>query len=434
MRFFRLFRRGIAGEARRWVDEKLVTERQARQICGRYGVDYESGRSQTSAYGVLTGLGWLFIGLAVIVLIGGNWDEIPRAVRMTGLILLTLLTQAIALRKIRQGDDRSAAGLFLLGNLFFGASIILIAQIYHLGEHMPDGILWWALGCLPFAVMLVNPWLMLQCLLLSAVWFFTEANYGFYPLLFPLFIVGSGWVLLRGRESGPLFLATVGAVVVWVEYSLAFLWQEQNSLDFRTEHVAVGAALVIFLYLFGNWLKTTDSPVAGSYGATLSAWSLRLGLAGLLVLGFEEPWRELLRARWDHLPGLFGTVAVLIAAAFALSLKTGRVLLPTVLFGGYGATLAALLACGDSGAAVYFQVVSNLVLIAGGVRLVIRGIHSGTSHYFFLGVTVILLTALTRYFDLIGDYLGGALLFAVFAALLLGAARYWKHVQERGAA
>ena len=34
-------------------------------------------------------------------------------------------------------------GLFFLGNLFYGASIILVAQIYHLGEHMPDGVFWW---------------------------------------------------------------------------------------------------------------------------------------------------------------------------------------------------------------------------------------------------------------------------------------------------
>ena len=41
-------------------------------------------------------------------------------------------------------------------------------------------------------------------------------------------------------------------------------------------------------------------------------------------------------------------------------------------------------------------------------------------------MAAVLVTALVRYFDLIGDYFGGAVLFMVFAMLLLGAARYWK--------
>lgn len=74
------------------------------------------------------------------------------------------------------------------------------------------------------------------------------------------------------------------------------------------------------------------------------------------------------------------------------------------------------------------------MLIAVGIWLIIRGIHSGISHYFFLGVTAILLTAFMRYIDLIGDYIGGAVLFMVFAVLLLGAAKYWKRCQTQGGA
>ena len=65
----------------------------------------------------------------------------------------------------------------------------------------------------------------------------------------------------------------------------------------------------------------------------------------------------------------------------------------------------------------------NVALVAAGIWLIVRGTLGGVSHYFFLGVTVILLTAFMRYVDLIGDYVGGALLFMLLAALLLGAAR-----------
>ena len=49
-----------------------------------------------------------------------------------------------------------------------------------------------------------------------------------------------------------------------------------------------------------------------------------------------------------------------------------------------------------------------------GVRLVV------------VAVVVVMLTGLLRYIDLVGDYIGAAILFAVFAVILLVSARYWK--------
>jgi hypothetical protein len=40
---------------------------------------------------------------------------------------------------------------------------------------------------------------------------------------------------------------------------------------------------------------------------------------------------------------------------------------------------------------------------------------------------VILVTALLRYADLIGDYVGGSLRFLFFAGVLFAAARFWRH-------
>ncbi len=68
-----------------------------------------------------------------------------------------------------------------------------------------------------------------------------------------------------------------------------------------------------------------------------------------------------------------------------------------------------------------------------GIWLIVRGINSGISHYFFLGITAILVIAFMRYIDLIGEYIGGAILFTMLAVLLLGAARYWKRQQIKEA-
>lgn len=72
------------------------------------------------------------------------------------------------------------------------------------------------------------------------------------------------------------------------------------------------------------------------------------------------------------------------------------------------------------------QISDNIVLIGLSIWLIVKGINKGISHYFFLGVFSILTTGLLRYVDLMGDYIGTAILFAVFSVILLSSARYWK--------
>ena len=52
----------------------------------------------------------------------------------------------------------------------FGAGVWLVAQVFHVDAHWPDGIWWWALGTLPVALCLDT--LMVHCLLvgLLATW------------------------------------------------------------------------------------------------------------------------------------------------------------------------------------------------------------------------------------------------------------------------
>ena len=45
-----------------------------------------------------------------------------------------------------------------------------------------------------------------------------------------------------------------------------------------------------------------------------------------------------------------------------------------------------------------------------------------------------LILALLRYFDLIGDYVGGSLLFLFFAGVLFASARFWHAHTGKGAA
>jgi len=434
MRLIRLLKRDLAKETSEWVAQDLISLEQARSICRQYDIDYDEVQNRSTGYRLLISLGYLFIGLAVITLLGANWDEIPRGLRMAGLLIITLGTHGLALKAYLEGKESPATGLFLLGNLFYGASIVLIAQIYHLGEHMPDGVFWWALGSLPFGVLLKSPGLTLFSCLLALIWFFLEYDMGYFPTLFPVFIAAAVYVLFQERASTLLFLTTVMSIGIWIETFLSSAWaSEQVRMSWHVEHLLVSAALFVLAYAISNWLLARASSKAKDYGVLLSLWTLRFALIAMLIMSYEEPWRGLITADWAHQASMWQVVLVLLGASMWLGWKTGTLPIIASLTAFLVASMIALLSFGTVDNAIYFQVTYNIALVAAAILLILHGIQSGTSHYFFLGIATILLVALMRYIDLIGEYIGGAILFMVLAFLLLGAARFWKAQQTQEA-
>jgi len=433
MRLIRLLKHDLAKESVQWVQDNLISEQQAILICQRYGVDYTHIQTQTSAYRVLLGLGFLFLGLAAITLLSANWDTLPRGLRMGGLVGTTTAINLFAWLRYRQGERGAAIGWFLLGALFYGASIMLIAQIYHLGEHFPDGILWWAMGVLPLAFLLQSSVLMLLTSSLALLWACVEISLSFYPLGFVCFLSALLWFLHRYEQNIALFILFVCSICLWLEFSLAWLIADGYRFYYGAEHWVLTFGLFLFSYslsklMFAQHRHTTDS-VWIDYGMVLNLWALRFALLSLFVLSFETPWQELLDAHWKQpiwalvLATLFsiGTVLVGICARAHLYPLLGLV------FSYFGSINMIIFA--DASIAPWMQIIDNFLLLGIGVWLIVRGIHDGVSHYFFLGISVILILALLRYIDLVGDYIGTAILFSVFAVILISAAKYWQRHQ-----
>ena len=380
---------------------------------------------------MLVALGVFFIGLSLITVIGANWDSIPRGLRLTGMIALTAGTHALALRCYLSPRQSAGVALFMLGNIFYGASIILVAQVYHLGEHMPDGVFWWAIGSLPFALILGSTALAFFSGALALIWFALEYATGFFAIWFPVFIAAELYVLVRGRSSLPLFLLCVVSLLVWIEALLSLLWTEDwIRMELTPEHFFVSVALFVVAYAVSHWLQARNETKAKDYGLVLSLWIVRFVLIVLLVLSFEGPWATLIAAEWSHAHSMWAIVAALMAAALGIAAGAGTLPRTAARCALCGGIMAAVALTDDEAGAFYFQVLDNVALVAAGIWLIARGALAGASHYFFLGVTVILLTAFLRYVDLIGDYVGGALLFMLLAGLLLGSAWYWKRRQN----
>jgi len=269
-------------------------------------------------------------------------------------------------------------------------------------------------------------------MLLAVTWFFLEVGMSFYPMLFPVFIFAALYVLYTGKQSILLFLVTIASIAFWLEYSLAYYWRERIYFDIYVEHLATSISLFILAYVVGYWLNLKPSIKAKDYGAVLGLWSLRFGLIFMLVMSFEGPWRNLIRQEWQHVTSMLFIVGLFSIATLMVAYHARKLYPVSFILAFYLLTLFLLFNSSDTTQAVYFQIVCNIVLISSGVWLIVRGIQNGISHYFFLGIASILVTAFARYIDLIGDYVGSAMLFLVFAVLLIGAAKYWKRVQLTG--
>ena len=269
-------------------------------------------------------------------------------------------------------------------------------------------------------------------------WFFSMG----LVLIFPLFIVSQIYVLFKARLSLSLFLTCTVSFLLWVNTLLSVLWRDENRGYLRVfeEHIFVEMALFVLLYVISQWLYSRNDSKFKDYGTTLCLFVLRFTLIGMLVFSYEEVWVELMKADWDHRMSMCFIVFALMAVAFGMAWRLGNkwlsVLVPILLIGGVMVIVLLTESLVNSGQftiyATYLQIVDNIVLVLAGVALVIKGNTSGVSHYFFLGVAVILLTGYLRYIDLIGDYIGGATLFLLFAFVLLGAAKYWKTRQMEG--
>ena len=379
---------------------------------------------------MLVALAILSMGLALLLLISHNWDEIPRAVRMGALMLLTAGLNGQGIRCYAQGRADTGKRWLFAGGLAYGASIMLIAQIYHLGEHFPDGLFWWALGVVPVALLTQSRLLHLLQWSLATLWLFSEAQYGL-ALSYPLFLLALVWQLWRGEPSRLLVAALVSGTALWLHGSYVWWFDSvrywYSLFSFHTGHIVVDVAIALLVYALSQALASRASQWWRDCAEWFNRWLLRAALVVLLALSFADNWDALL----THLKDASSAFWYLAVADVLVLLLVKWISLPRLV----GVGLAALLAnglllsawlVGHGDYAFFYAVLVNLILLASGVRLILRGLEVHDVGLFYTGVVLILLLALMRYINLLGDYLSGALLFLFAGAVLFAAARFWR--------
>jgi uncharacterized membrane protein len=426
----------LSSHAAAWLREGLIDATQHDRIVGRYRVDTLAGQRRVLA--TLTALAVVAAFVAVILVVGYNWNAIPRAAKVT-LIFAAVMT-AFGASALAYARGRNTAGelIAFAGTLLFGNGIWLLAQVFQIRSHYPNGALWWMAGALLTAHLLRSPLIAIEAAVLLGVWVLMElgaapmANYVFLP--FGALVV---WLAYRVRSSWTLGLSAI-VIAGWVATTAAVIWMDGA---FRRE--ADGFRLAVgFGALCGCTLWTAAFHRVGDEGLR-RVWRG----AGVFVLG---ACLVPLMSRWFQV-GRFGQVAidppsltsllpllVLASALAAFALVSAareqaeaRGNWPVLLTLGLliiwiGAFLLAPRLRVDASFQWTMTIGFSAATVAVGAGLLHAAIREQRGWFFLSGIGYVLLFLIVRWIDLMGNMLWSALFLLLTAAALVMLARLWR--------
>ncbi len=236
-RNFRWLREEIA----RWEADGLVTPEIGAALRRRYPAPADATSWGTI---VFASAGAVVVGLGVILLFAYNWDEIPKFAKLAVVFGSLAAAHGVGLWWAQRDDWRrnTGAAAGLLGTMLFGAGIWLVAQIYHIDEHYPNGFLIWALGALVMAWALDSIVQAMLAAVLLAIWGgcemldFDDGN------IWALVLVVAGLGPLAWRRQSAVLLAVVLAATQFLLLSSAVSFGSGAHL--ATTSLAWGAGLV----------------------------------------------------------------------------------------------------------------------------------------------------------------------------------------------
>jgi len=385
-----VFYRKLKQEAERWQTEGIIASGQKERILERYrrAEEIEAKAGSNKLITTISILGAVLVGVGFILFIASNWSEITRAGKL-GIIFGALLVSYISgfyLRYESEKYPKIGAALILLGTIIFGAGIFLIAQIYNITVHYPNGPLMWGLAILPLAYLLRFKSVLTLALLVLCVWLGMELTFHmderFAPLAVVVIFFMSGimlwWVghahkgleALQGISSPYIF---IGIVLTFASaFILTFIdrIEKWGSWDLMIFYIPITALFVI---------------AATVYAATAEkekGWIIELAVLMLIFAG------------------LF-----VCAVFYPESLSTKNVL-DTYTVAAYREIS-------------FNRIIFNVIYATGIIGIIFLGYINRSTLYINIGLLFFVLDVIARYFDFFWKLLPRSLFFIGGGLILL---------------
>jgi hypothetical protein len=357
-------------------------------------------------------LGSLLVGAGVILLVAHNWDFLSRPIRCAIAFAPLLLSQALAifvlLRRKESAPWRETAAI--LNVVAIGTALALVSQTYQIQGDFARFILVWMLLALPVVYLFTTSLGLSAYYVGATVWVLSSTKSSHFfraqpnelwvwlllALALPAFIV-----LLRQNRRGYGTLLATTALAAAAAFSLA----QTDDIGAHSFWRCSFAGFWAIVYLTGtvsfrDWRPTRPHPFVAA------GWIGVLSLA--VFLSFQDSWRT---RQWQnavdmvprHYPDVLAAgvqiawvIAALLFAAYAFwkrkELNTVPAVLAPVALIGWGVAK-------QTGNPLLPSLLCNLFLLALGIFTLLRGIRAGRAFEANLGMLVIAILAIARFFD-----------------------------------
>ena len=158
----------------------------------------------------------MLFGFAVMSFVAAHWEGMSKLARLALLLVALWGCYGAAAALFQRRLEAFAQAAVLGGIAVFGASIMLIAQMYHMEGNPPDAVLMWALGALLAAALVQSRPALAATFVLLVVWTCYErgladgAHWSFLPA-WAAAVAAAVWL---GWRPG-LHLAAI-SLVIWL--------------------------------------------------------------------------------------------------------------------------------------------------------------------------------------------------------------------------
>ncbi len=357
-------------------------------------------------------LGSLLVGAGIVLLVAHNWDFLSRSVRcafaFTPLVLSQALAVFVLLRRSGSAAWREAAAILNVAAI--GTAIALVSQTYQIQGDFARFILVWMLLALPIVYVFGTGVGLSAYFAGATVWVMSSKNGSFFFGANPDDLWA--WVLLllglpaflslwKQNRNGYATLLALTSLAVAAAFSLGRTDDIGAQSFWRCSFAGYWTLIhLVGAVAFKDWRPRRPHPFVAI------GWIGILSLA--VMLSFQEFWRT---HQWQnavdliprHYPDLLAgaiqagwLLAAILFAAYAIWKRRSANLAPAAFAPVVLGTWCIAKATGDS---LIPSLVIDGFMLALGVFTLLRGIRAGNVYAANLGMLVIAILAVARFFD-----------------------------------
>lgn len=404
----------LRAESQQWQDGGAIDPLARRAILERYTDESDERRGMLAL--ILLAVGMCSVGL--LLLIGYNWDQIPRAPKLA--IVIGAVVAAFGASAIAYARERLTAAevLAFFGTLLFGNAIWLVAQVLHIQGRYPDAFLWWGIGVLACAWLVRSKWIGVEAASLLLLWVALEGEFSGRPAFAFLALWPLAIAIAYALRSSLMLRVVAPAAALWVFFG----GLDASHSAFWLGGIALTACALYSAGRFGR----ADSPMRYAWEGS-GLLTLLLVLIPLMATGVHK---DLAPRNADVLGA--ATVAVAVLAIAWASRRPARTVADNGVLAVAAATAAWAIASwsgvlgSTAGFAMSATVLFSILALVMSVSLIRTALASSRVLDLGAGVMFAVVFLVVRWTSVIENLLWSGLLLLLAGAGLLVVARLWR--------